>query len=163
MTASSKSASKSILFLCMGNICRSPLAEGIARHVLEQQGPALLATFDSAGTHAYHVGNPPDSRAIDVAARNGVNIAGLRARQVSMEDFGRFDLILAADQRNLHELRRLQPNGDGAELDLLLPWTGLKQLEVPDPYYGGPADFERVFALLADAMQGLRERLLQGG
>ncbi len=162
MTAT-KSASRSILFICMGNICRSPLAEGIARHVMDQQGPASLAQFDSAGTHAYHVGDPPDPRSVDVAARNGIDIGRLRARQVSVEDFRRFDLILAADQRNLHELRRLQPNGDVAELDLLLPWTGSSQREVPDPYYGGLLEFERVYALLADAMQGLRERLLHGG
>jgi len=148
---------RSILFLCMGNICRSPLAEGIARHVLGGERAGLR--LDSAGTHAYHVGEPPDPRAIDVAAGRGVDIAGLRARQVSPADFTGFDLILAADRRNLSDLATFKPALAGAEIALLLPWCGLRQAEVPDPYYGSRRDFERVFDLLDEAMLALRARL----
>jgi len=113
----------------------------------------------ATGTHVYHVGEPPDPRAIEVAAGRGVDIAGLRARQVSPDDFSAFDLILAADRRNLSDLAARKPAQAGAEMALLLPWCGLRQAEVPDPYYGSRRDFVQVFDLLSDAMQGLRERL----
>jgi protein-tyrosine phosphatase len=153
------SAPRRVLFVCMGNICRSPLAEGIARHQFAAQGIGHVADFDSAGTHAYHVGNPPDPRAIAVARERGVDISGLRARQVAVEDFGRFDLMLAADADNLARLRRLRPAAATAATELLLPWAGLAQREVPDPYYGGQREFEAVFALLARAAEGLAQRL----
>jgi protein-tyrosine phosphatase len=149
----------SVLFVCMGNICRSPLAEGIARHAFESADAAPAVRFDSAGTHAYHVGQPPDPRAIAVAGHFGVKLGALRARQVDALDFQRFDLILAADRRNLAELKRLRPTSAGAELDLLLPWCGLSRQDVPDPYYGDVRDFEQVFQLLAQAVEGLRQRL----
>lgn len=152
------SAPSSILFVCMGNICRSPLAEGIARHVLASARAGRELQLDSAGTHAYHVGEPPDPRAIAVARRHGIDIAGLRARQVQGEDFTRFDLILCADRQNLAALKRLRP-ASAAELDLLLPWCGLAQHEVPDPYYGADAGFEQVFALLQLAAERMASRL----
>lgn len=149
----------SVLFVCMGNICRSPLAEGIARHAFAAADAEDAPRCDSAGTQAYHVGQPPDPRAIAVAGRFGVEIGALRARQVIAADFQRFDLILAADQHNLAELKRLQPAAAGAELDLLLRWCGLPGQDVPDPYYGDVGDFEQVFQLLAEAITGLRQRL----
>jgi protein-tyrosine phosphatase len=146
---------KRILFVCMGNICRSPLAEGIAR----VRAATREARFDSAGTEEYHVGSAPDPRARAVARRRGTPIDDLRARQVVPEDFRRFDLILAADHTNLVTLNRLRPNGSAAEVALLLPWSGVGEVEeVPDPYYGGPPDFERVFDLLDAAMPGLLRR-----
>lgn len=154
-----RKAPASVLFVCMGNICRSPLAEGIARQAFDASAATRAMRVDSAGTHAYHVGQPPDSRAIAVARRFGIDIAALRARQVNASDFDRFDLILAADRRNLAELERLRPGAKGAELDLLLPWCGRSEQEVPDPYYGDVVDFEKVFQLLSEAMEGLRRRL----
>lgn len=148
---------KRVLFVCMGNICRSPLAEGIARAQARDAGLALQ--FDSAGTHDYHVGAPPDARACALADARGTPIGDLRARQVQPIDFERFDLILAADRRNLVALQRLRPAGARAELALLLEWAGAGQgAEVPDPYYGDMRDFEAVFGQLQQAMGGLLER-----
>ena len=148
---------KRVLFVCMGNICRSPLAEGIARTQAHAAGFAL--SFDSAGTEAYHVGQAPDPRARALARKRGMPIDDLRARQVRIADFGEFDLILAADRVNLHRLESLRPPGAPAELALLLPWAGVAaEAEVPDPYYGDAAEFERVFDLLDAAMPGLLVR-----
>jgi protein-tyrosine phosphatase len=145
-----------ILFVCMGNICRSPLAEGIAR----QHDAQGLFQIDSAGTHAYHVGSAPDPRARQLALARGCPIDNLRARQVRAEDFLAFDLILAADRVNLAELRRRQPAGSPARLGLILDWAGQgDSAEVPDPYYGVPADFEQVFDLLYAAMTALLRRI----
>lgn len=146
-----------VLFVCMGNICRSPLAEGIARVRAQSGHPAL--GFDSAGTEAYHVGEPPDPRARALARRRGMPVDDLRARQVVPEDFLRFDVILAADRTNLRRLKQVRPPLASAELDLLLPWSGHVDCdEVPDPYYGQARDFERVFDLLDAAMPGLLAR-----
>lgn len=145
----------------MGNICRSPLAEGIARvRARQSSGHGGVAfEFDSAGTEAYHVGEPPDPRARALARRREAPIDDLRARQVTAADFRNFDLILAADRVNLQRLRASRPAESRAELDLLLPWAGLAPgSEVPDPYYGDIEDFERVFDLLDAAMPGLLAR-----
>ena len=148
---------KRVLFVCMGNICRSPLAEGIARTQARSAG--LELSFDSAGTESYHVGAAPDPRARALAQRRGMPIDDLRARQVRAADFSEFDLILAADRVNLRRLESLRPPGATAELALMLPWAGVAdELEVPDPYYGDVADFERVFDLLDAAMPGLLAR-----
>jgi protein-tyrosine phosphatase len=144
-----------ILFVCMGNICRSPLAEGIARTRARERGLAL--GFDSAGTHAYHVGEPPDPRARALARARGAPIDDLRARRIGAEDFAEFDLILAADRVNLEALRRHAPRTGGAETALLLDWAGVGG-EVPDPYYGDERDFVRVFDLLDGAMDALLQR-----
>ncbi len=147
-----------ILFVCMGNICRSPIAEGVARAAAERTG--LVIEFDSAGTLGYHAGEAPDPRARAVARRCGAPIDDLRARQVVVADFDRFDLILAADRNNLIELRRLQPAGSRAELALLLDWTGTQAAgEVPDPYYGDASNFESVYRQLEAAADGLVNRL----
>ncbi len=153
-----RAAPASILFVCMGNICRSPLAEGVARVALHDAG--LTLTLDSAGTHDYHVGAPPDERARRIACEIGCGIDDLRARQVAARDFSGFDLILAADRANLAWLRRHHPASARAEVDLLLPWCGAAAgSEVPDPYYGGLDDFREVAAMLRGAMPGLLARL----
>jgi protein-tyrosine phosphatase len=145
-----------VLFVCLGNICRSPTAEGVLRHLAAQQAPRLDIEIDSAGTADYHIGAGPDSRSQKAALKRGIDIGGLRARQVGAEDFARFDLILAMDRENLRELQSMKPKGSLAEIKLFLeyaPNEGL--LEVPDPYYGGADDFERVLDLTAAASRGL--------
>ena len=143
-----------ILFVCMGNICRSPTAEGILRAKLDAAGLAEAVELDSAGTGDWHVGKAPDARAIQAAAGRGYDIGDLRARQVAKDDFQRFDLILAMDQDNLAWLEQLRP-GAGAVPGLFLARQGLAVDEVPDPYYGGAAGFERVLDLLESACDGL--------
>ena len=130
-----------ILFVCLGNICRSPLAEAAFRREAEQVG--LDVEVDSAGTGAWHVGHPPDRRAQSVAGRDGIDISKLRARRVSGADFDRFDHIVALDRDNYDELRRLRPDGARAELSLLLDHVpGREGQPVADPYYGSDADFD---------------------
>jgi protein-tyrosine phosphatase len=149
-----------ILFVCMGNICRSPTAEGVVRQLLAERAQDLQVQLDSAGTHGYHVGEPPDARAIEAASRRGIDIGGLRARRVQREDFERFDLILAMDRENLSRLRQLQPEQSGAQLRLMLDFAPDAAVEeVPDPYYGGVAGFEQVLDLLEDAAEGLLQAL----
>ncbi len=145
-----------VLFVCMGNICRSPTAEGVFRQLLDDAGLAHVVGVDSAGTHAYHLGESPDHRACETAARHGVNLKPLRARRVSAEDFVQFDYVLAMDEDNYQALRELCPSGHESKLQLFMdfaPASGMR--EVPDPYYGGPRGFERVFELIEAAAQGL--------
>jgi protein-tyrosine phosphatase len=142
----------SILFVCLGNICRSPLAEAAFRAEIERLG--LRVEVDSAGTGDWHQGHPPDRRAIAAAGRNGIDISHLRARQVRPEDFDRFDHIVALDRQNLRDLRRLKPPGSKARLSLLLDHVDGREGEaVADPYYGGDADFDTAWA---DAVAGAR-------
>jgi protein-tyrosine phosphatase len=151
-----------ILMVCMGNICRSPSAEGVLRARLAAH-PELAVEVDSAGTHDYHVGDPPDPRAIEHAARRGVAIGGLRARQVASADFERFDLVLAMDHANLARLRARCPDGQQHKLKLLLDYAPRAELrEVPDPYYSGAASFEQVLDLLELAADGLIDALRAG-
>ena len=147
-----------VLFVCMGNICRSPTAEGVFRHLLRQSELAPHVHTDSAGTHAYHVGEPPDPRAQATARRRGIDIGDLRARRVTPEDFHRFHYVLAMDEDNYGVLARICPPGREDRLRLFLefaPEAGLR--EVPDPYYGGGEGFERVFDLVEAAARGLLE------
>ena len=149
----------SVLFVCMGNICRSPTAEGVFRHVVEADGE-LNVLVDSAGTHAYHVGEPPDPRAQRAALDRGVDLGRLRARRVRSRDFFDFTHILAMDQQNLRLLQEMQPGRGGAELRLFLEFAEDQgSLEVPDPYYGGRNGFERVLDLVEDASYGLLAHL----
>jgi protein-tyrosine phosphatase len=150
-----------VLFVCMGNICRSPTAEGAFRHLVSSRAPNLNVHVDSAGTHAYHVGEPPDPRAQRAAERRGISLAHIRARRVVPEDFARFDLVLAMDELNLAMLQTLCPDENRSRLKLFLEFAPrLGQREVPDPYYGGGNGFEQVLDLVEEASLGLLEHLL---
>jgi low molecular weight protein-tyrosine phosphatase len=150
-----------ILFVCMGNICRSPSAEGVFRSMLAARAPQLAAEIDSAGTHDYHVGEPPDERAIAAARRRGVDLSSLRARTVRTADFDYYDLILAMDEQNLRELRRRAPAPRHERIRLMMEFASSGSVRaVPDPYYGGPQGFEQVLDLLEEASEGLLRELL---
>lgn len=149
-----------VLFVCLGNICRSPLMEGIARSRWQAHGAAVPIAFDSAGIGGWHAGSPPDTRAVATARRHGIDISEQRARPLTAADFRRFDLILCADRSNLDVLRQRQPKDSGAECALLLDWSGASQGgEIPDPYEGDEAAFESVFTLIDLAATGLIQRL----
>lgn len=149
-------ATTSILFVCMGNICRSPTAEGVVQKLIDEQGLSDRVRLDSAGTHAYHVGEPPDHRAAAAALERGIEIAHLRARKVAPEDFYNFDLLLAMDVDNLQVLQELQPADSAAQVRLMLDYSKSNPNgTVPDPYYGGAAGFERVLDLLEESATGL--------
>ncbi len=144
-----------ILMVCLGNICRSPLADGILRNkVSHKQLPWFV---DSAGTAAYHIGNPPDLRMIQTAKANGIDISGLRARQFTPQDFEDFDRIYVMDQSNYKNvLAMANSNADRQKVSLLLDHLyPNKQLEVPDPYYGNQSDFDAVFTLVNEATDAL--------
>lgn len=145
-----------VLFVCMGNICRSPTAEGVFRETLRKRAPDLAVHVDSAGTHAYHVGEPPDHRASRAAARRGIDLSGQRARRVSRADFSTFDLILAMDEDNYRLLVELSPPEHRSRVRLFMdfaPQAG--RSDVPDPYYGGSTGFEHVLDLVEEASLGL--------
>jgi len=150
-----------VLMVCMGNICRSPIAEGVLRAKLQRAGLHAQVQVDSAGTHGYHSGEPPDPRAIDVAARHGIDLASLRARPVVPEDFARFHWLLAMDETNLGWLRSRQPVGAEPRIGLLMEHARRHAAvrEVPDPYFGALTGFEHVLELVDDACDGLVERL----
>ena len=138
-----------VLMVCLGNICRSPTAEGVFRQRLAQAG--IEAQTDSAGTAAYHIGNPPDPRSQAVAKDYGYPIGDLRARQVSAEDFEAFDWIFAMDQQNYQDLLAIQPANSRATLQRLLDLPGQDLGQVPDPYYGGDEGFHEVVSLIETA------------
>ena len=144
----------------MGNICRSPTAEGVFRAFVERAGLQSAITVDSAGTHDYHVGAPPDPRAVRAAALRGYDIGDLRARRVGRADFARFDWILAMDRANLRMLEQLRPAEAGARLGLFLDIVpGSAGREVPDPYTGSAGDFTHVIDLVETASAALLERI----
>lgn len=149
----------SVLFVCMGNICRSPTAEGVFRHFVAEAGLQDIILIDSAGTHAYHVGEPPDRRAQAAASRRGFALDHIRARRVDDDDFERFDYIIAMDQLNLVTLQERAEEAHHPKMRLFLEYSSTKQLDVPDPYYGGATGFERVLDLVEDASRGLLEAL----
>jgi protein-tyrosine phosphatase len=149
-----------ILFVCMGNICRSPTAEGVLRKVLAEQAPELDVLIDSAGTHGYHTGAPPDPRACRAAERRGVDLKPLRARQVTATDFAHFELVLAMDEQNRQFLLEACPPEYQNRVRLFLDFAPhLERREVPDPYYGGSTGFEHVLDLVEEAAAGLVEHL----
>jgi len=154
--------SLSVLFVCMGNICRSPSAEGVFRAHVSQADLYVEIHIDSAGTHAYHVGEPPDSRATSAARNRGIDISSQRARAVEAGDFHRFDYILAMDDSNLEILERMRPEDSRAELKLLVDYCSDPDIDhVPDPYYGGKDGFEQVLDLLDIACAGFIIHLRQ--
>ncbi|MCA8924116.1 MAG: low molecular weight phosphotyrosine protein phosphatase [Planctomycetes bacterium] len=142
-----------VLFVCLGNICRSPLGEGVLRHLARELELAVEA--DSAGTAAYHAGEAPDPRSSAVAAKHGVSLAGQRARQVRADDFERFDLILAMDAANLRDLRARRPKDARAKLVRFRSYDPEGDGDVPDPYYGGPGGFDEVFAMVERTCRAL--------
>lgn len=145
-----------ILFVCMGNICRSPTAEGVFRHFVNQAGLADLIEIDSAGTHGYHVGEAPDSRTQRAAAMRGYDLSSLRARKVAAADMDYFDLVLAMDRTNLEALRQLCPSERQHRLKLFMHYARqFDDDEVPDPYYGLGHGFSQVLDMVEDAAQGL--------
>ncbi len=147
-----------VLFVCMGNICRSPTAHGVFRKLVAEAGLEASVHVESAGTHAYHVGEAPDARAQQAAKRRGVDISDLRARQVSLDDYHDFDLILAMDWENLALLQQQCPRGQKHKLHLLMRFAGEHDAAtVPDPYYGGSEGFNTVLDYVEDACQGLIE------
>ena len=156
-----------ILFVCMGNICRSPTAEGICRHRAEQQGLTNNLTIDSAGVISYHAGEHPDKRASALARQNGIDISSLTARCVTVDDFKNFDLILTAERSQAKKLQALRPNGieyQRAKIETMMsfaPEYGL--IDVPDPYYGGNDGFLDVFHMLNDVCRNVLLCLKQEG
>ncbi len=151
-----------ILTVCLGNICRSPMAEGVLRHRARTEGLAIVT--DSAGTSRHHPGEAPDPRAQAAMRRQGIDIADLRARQVLPADFDRFDLLLAMDADNLHDLQQLAPDAARRDNAMLImdfaPRHALR--EVPDPYYGGDAGFDAVYRMLDQAVTGLLAHIRHG-
>ncbi|WP_313951761.1 low molecular weight protein-tyrosine-phosphatase [Accumulibacter sp.] len=157
MKTSGAAAPYRILFVCMGNICRSPIAEAVTRSMAQREGLTAMVETDSAGTHGhFHAGEAPDPRARRVAAKRGYDLSRIRARRVAEADFDRFDRILAMDEDNLALLRRQCPEESHAKLGLFLAYApDLGITEVPDPYYGGEEGFERVLELCELAARGL--------
>jgi protein-tyrosine phosphatase len=156
-----------LLFVCMGNICRSPTAEAVMRAVVAREGLDGEVRIDSAGTGSWHVGNPPDRRSTAAAEARGIVLEGA-ARQVTAEDFEDYDLLLAADAENVADLRRLAPDARAAEKIVLLRQfdpeaVAAGDLDVPDPYYGGPSGFEDVLDLVETACEGLLSSLRAEG
>ncbi len=152
----------SVLFVCMGNICRSPMAEGVFTKTVQEAGVGTQILIDSAGTHDYHVGDAPDLRAQRTALRYGCDISGLRGRQVQDSDFERFDHILVMDKQNLNNLIRRANIRHHHKIRLLLSFSRrFPNLDVPDPYYGGQQGFDQTLDMVADAAQGLLKSILE--
>lgn len=149
-----------VLFVCAGNICRSPLGEGVLRHLARAQGLADRIETASAGTGNWHQGDPPDHRSIKVARSNGIDISAQRARQLRIEDFNTFDLIFAMDRDNLRNIVRVAPHDSSADIHLFMDFVGKgASRDVPDPYYGDDSDFEQVFAMVDEGCRNLLDIL----
>lgn len=149
-----------VLFVCMGNICRSPTAEGVFRQVVEEAELTHIIEIDSAGTHAYHIGEPPDERSQQAAMRRGINLSSQRARRVEAADFDLYDYVLAMDRDNLSNLSQICHEDHVNKMRLFLEFAPhMKESEVPDPYYGGAQGFERVLDLIDAASRGLLEHI----
>lgn len=148
-----------VLFVCLGNICRSPTAEGVFLAIAGRDAPHLMVQADSAGTANYHIGAPPDRRSQRAARDRGYDLSALRARQVETGDFERFDLLLAMDESNLRNMQRIAPSRELAQkARLLMDYAPQHKLrEVPDPYYGGDEGFDEVYAMVTEACRNLLE------
>ncbi len=152
----------SVLFVCMGNICRSPTAQGVFESLVRQQGLDEFIRVDSAGTHAYHLGEQPDRRSQATALDRGVDLSAQRARRVVPEDFERFDYILVMDRNNLQGLQGIGKAEPRGQVRLFMEFASRwSETEVPDPYYGGPNGFDRVLDMIEDASAGLLAHLLK--
>lgn len=149
----------SVLFVCMGNICRSPLAEGIFRHGLAQAQLTGLVAVDSAGTGDWHQGDGPDPRSVETASRHGIDISGQRARQITADDFDRFDMIFAMDRSNEATMRARAPASRHDRIFLFLEHTLGGRADIPDPYYGDGDGFEAVYQLLREGCSELVSKL----
>lgn len=150
----------SVLFCCMGNICRSPTAEAVFRAKVEEAGLAQNILIDSVGTHDYHIGEPPDGRTQRAAKQRGYDMSMLRGRQVEVPDFTRFDYVLAMDNANMSILRQMCPDDKQNRLGMFLEYAQQhEEREVPDPYYGGTDGFERVLDMVEDAAGGLLQHI----
>jgi protein-tyrosine phosphatase len=153
-----------VLFVCLGNICRSPSAEGVFRSLVESEGMADAIEIDSAGTHAYHIDEPPDLRAQEAARRRGIDISDLRGRQATRQDIMEFDYVLAMDRENLSNLKALSAPEHRGKIRLFLEYAStFSEREVPDPYFGGAGGFERVLDMIEDAARGLLDDIRRRG
>lgn len=160
MSTTSQNRPVSVLFVCLGNICRSPTAHGVFQQQVGQRGLSRQVYVESAGTGAYHIGTAPDHRSVKVAAGRGYDLKGLRAQKAVPEDFYRFDYILAMDNDNLAKLRDIEPADSTATVQLLLDFSTQQRFtEVPDPYYGGARGFDLALDLIEDASTGLLDQL----
>jgi protein-tyrosine phosphatase len=148
-----------VLFVCLGNICRSPTAEGVFRQLVKEAGLADRIEVDSAGTGDYHIGERPDPRACWAASRRGYDLTRLRARQVGRHDFYEFDYVLAMDEQNMRALNQLAPPEHAHKLKMFTDFCSSGECGIPDPYAGGPQSFEDVLDLVEDSAQGLLRRL----
>ena len=149
-----------VLFVCLGNICRSPTAHAMFEHLVQEAGLSSRIEVDSAGTGDWHIGHPPDKRATATAKARGIDMTHLRARQFCREDFLEFDYVLAMDNSNLSDMRALEPAEHQAHVGLFLDFASrFSEREVPDPYYGGDDGFEHVFDLVEDASRGLLKKI----
>ncbi len=149
-----------VLFVCMGNICRSPTAQGVFTKVVQEHGLEEMISVDSAGTHDYHIGKPPDERAREAAEGRHVDLSALRARQVDVADFARFDYILAMDRDNLGILQALCPDDPNGKVRLFMDFAPeVSERQVPDPYWGGQRGFERVLDMVEAASRGLLDHI----
>ena len=144
-----------VLFVCMGNICRSPTAHGVFQAMVDEQGLGDSIQVESAGTHSYHVGSPPDSRSLETARARGLDLSGLRARRFVSSDFVEFNYLLGMDQGNISDMHAIRPDGASARLQLMLEYSDkFQQREVPDPYFSNEG-FDLVFDMVEDASSGL--------
>lgn len=144
-----------VLFVCLGNICRSPTAEGVFRKLVEEAGLLQSIETDSAGTHAYHIGLPPDARAQAAAARRGIDLSMSRGRQATAHDIEYFDYVLAMDRENYEDLLAICPVGHERKIRLFMEFAPAEPPEIPDPYSGGPGGFDRVLDMIEEAAAGL--------
>jgi protein-tyrosine phosphatase len=150
-----------ILFVCLGNICRSPLGEGILRSMADERGLAARIETDSAGTGGWHQGNGPDPRSIAIGLDNGIDISPLKARKIRTTDFNRFDMIFAMDRSNLRDLVKLAPHDSSADIHLFMDFVSGEKRDVPDPYYGDQTDFEQVYRMLSKGCDRLLATLFK--
>jgi len=155
--ANSQSA---VLFVCLGNICRSPLAEGVFRHVALENGLSGSFLIDSAGTGSWHVGSAPDPRSTAIARQYGIDISGQKCRKVSAADFDSFDFIFGMDESNIDALLQRAPDSARHKVHLFMDYALGARMEIPDPYYGGPDGFEIVYRMIREGSEALIEKLV---